>query len=94
VEWLGASSRRIDDVLHIAADPEGGKLAACVEWLKEFLADKCRRATEVYEQAELRGFSQITIRRAKAQARVFSQQRHDGWWNGLDLGEHSDDQST
>jgi hypothetical protein len=80
IEWLGPASQRIDDVLRAAVDPEGGKLAACVEWLRLLLAGGERRAREVFEEGEKRGFGEKTVRRANARVGVFCHQERDGWW--------------
>jgi AAA domain len=86
IQWLGASTRKIDDVLHATVDTEGGKLSACMTWLKEFLADGPQRAIRVYEAGDARGFSPATVKRARSRAHIRSEQRGDGWWNELPSG--------
>jgi len=71
VEWLGPSSRKIDDVLHSAIDKEDTKVGACVKWLEGKLANGASEASkELYRAAEKLGWAYPTVRRAAERLNV------------------------
>lgn len=75
VEWLGASSRKIDNVLQAAADPERRKLPECISWLERYLESGAKMSRDVYAQK----FSEATVRRAAANLGVESFKTRVGW---------------
>lgn len=71
---LGETDQSINDVLnreHTSAE-ERSEVEEATEWLKEFLLEKRGEVarSEVMKQAKKEGFSEATVKRAKAKAKV------------------------
>ena len=81
VEWLGYSEHSARSLLAGQAEEptERAALAEAVEFLAQVLAQGPRPAQEVIREAARAGFSERTLRRAKAAARVVSRRQGDTW---------------
>jgi putative DNA primase/helicase len=79
IDWQGKSDSNLDDVLHKQDDPEKGKQGACADWLESRLSNGPVLSREIYAEAEDKGFSKNTVRRAGARLKVASKESRDGW---------------
>jgi putative DNA primase/helicase len=81
ISSIGEAEKSANDVL---TSPRFGATATefdkAVEWLKNILSNAPMQATEVLERAKEAGFSEKTLRRAKQELDVQSEQRIDGWY--------------
>jgi hypothetical protein len=50
------------------------------QWLKAFLSGGRRQANEIIQAGELQGFAERTLRRAKAESGIDSEQEKRVWW--------------
>jgi AAA domain len=88
VEWLGRSDIDADAALKGGSQRERSpkRVAACADWLKEFLKDFAFPSKEIEAAAEKAGFTQDNVFRAKAslkEAGLQNRPRGDGWWSGF-----------
>jgi putative DNA primase/helicase len=89
VNWLGfREDIDVSDVFRSqrSSDPKDertSKLADARSWLKKFLADAARPASEILSAAEEAGFSDPTIKRAKKAAKVLSKKIGKRFYWGL-----------
>lgn len=83
IKWCGASDGHLDSVLKTVADPEKSKCAACVDWLKDRLANGRVRSPTIYSEAEQAGYSKNTFRRATQKLGIQSIQEREGWYMEL-----------
>ncbi len=80
VAWVGVSEANPTDLLDSRMAASDAQTEAC-EFLRDFLSEGERPAEEVKTAAKAKGISEITLRRAKGKARVFSSKTGmDGGW--------------
>ena len=79
VEWIGETDQSANDVL-VPKQSRSTELEKASEWLKSLLRAGPKRATDVEQEAAAVGFSDRTLKRAKAEVRVQSDKKGDGWY--------------
>lgn len=81
VTWLGPTSVTADEALTPQIPgAAGSKLGEAKDWLRDYLADGPKLATEVAEQAEERGIKTATLTRAKQALGIDPERTAEGRW--------------
>jgi AAA domain len=79
IVWKGTTDVTADQALILKSGAESGKLTAAKQWLTTYL-DTHKPYNEVIEAAKQEGISEKTLRRAKKELKIISDQTSDGWF--------------
>jgi len=83
IKWGGLTNKTANDAvgsLGAFGDEGGKKVAVAGKWLKDFLSDSAKAATEVYEAAKAQGIKERTLRTAKKEIGVVATRVVDVWF--------------
>jgi hypothetical protein len=75
--WTGETDKTAQETFDAATDPNERKCRRIVNWLKEFLCDDCKPATEVFAAAKELGFTDDQVKYASRKIKIVKTRDHD-----------------
>jgi putative DNA primase/helicase len=91
MDWGGATTGDIDDILQVQADPQERRVGKAKKFLEAFLANGARPSTEILTEAGKERISRNAIFEAKREMQVRCFKAKGSWW--CELSPQSDTKS-
>lgn len=78
---LGRSERTVSDILRDSGSPRDGDARDVDDWLRGYLKDGRKKATDVFQAADANGYTKDQVKRAKRRCKVEAfKEGTGGWW--------------